>query len=138
MAESKFKKGVSGNPNGRPANKTATILLRKAINEAMPGVIQMLIESALSGDISAANSLLSRCIPALKPESLPVNLLIKETLPEQGDEVIRATMGGRIAPDVGSALINALSNQGKLIELQELGERLSRIEKKLELQNAVK
>jgi hypothetical protein len=40
-------------------------------------------------------------------------------------------MTGQIPPDIGSQLITALSNQGKLVELQELTERLDRIEKKL-------
>jgi hypothetical protein len=52
-------------------------------------------------------------------------------LAEQGGEIIRATMTGQIAPDIGSQLITALSNQGKLIELQELTKRLDKIEKQL-------
>jgi hypothetical protein len=41
-------------------------------------------------------------------------------------------MTGKIPPDIGSQLITALSNQGKLIELQEMAERLQRIEKQLQ------
>jgi hypothetical protein len=44
MPTPKFKPGQSGNPAGRPANKAATILLRKAINEAMPEIIEALID----------------------------------------------------------------------------------------------
>ena len=77
-------------------------------------------------------------LPALKAEAQAIILPVKETLPEQGDEIIRATMGGKIPPDVGAGLITALSNQGKLVELQELSERLSRLEKKLELPSALK
>lgn len=137
MAESKFTPGKSGNPRGRPKNKTAPLMLRKAISEAMPEIIQSLIDAALNGDVSAANSLLSRCVPTLKPEALSINLPIKDTLSEQGDQIIRATMGGKIPPDVGSQLIAALSNQGKLVELQELSERLARLEKKLNITNAL-
>ena len=60
-----------------------------------------------------------------------MNLPIVESLAAQGNEVIRATMTGKIPPDIGSQLITTLSNQGKLIELQELSERLARIEKQL-------
>jgi hypothetical protein len=42
-------------------------------------------------------------------------------------------LNGSIAPDIGSMLIRALAEQGKLIELQELTERLQRIEHQLEL-----
>jgi hypothetical protein len=138
MAESKFTPGKSGNPRGRPKNKTAPLILRKAISEAMPEIIQGLIDAAKQGDVGAATVLLNRCVPALKSEAQAINLAVKETLPEQGNEIIKATMGGEIPPDVGAGLITALSNQGKLVELQELAERLSRIERKLELQNAPK
>jgi hypothetical protein len=104
----------------------------------MPEIIQGLIDAAKQGDVGAATVLLNRCVPALKSEAQAINLPVKETLPEQGNEIIKATMGGEIPPDIGSQLITALANQGKLVELQELSERLSRILKKLELPSALK
>ena len=82
--------------------------------------------------MAAAKVLLDRCVPVLKPQAMPINLPVNGTLAEQGGEIIKATMSGQIPPDMGSQLITALSNQGKLIELQELTERLQRIEKQLE------
>ena len=135
MPTPKFKPGQSGNPNGRPKDKTPATLLRKSIIGEMPEIINKLVELAKGGDVAAAKVLLDRCCPALKPQAMPINLPVNGTLAEQGGEIIRATMAGQIPPDIGSQLITALSNQGKLIEWQELTERLSRIEKKLELQN---
>ena len=37
-----------------------------------------------------------------------------------------------IAPDIGSMLIRALAEHGKLIESQEMADRLQRLEKLLE------
>ena len=96
----------------------------------MPGIIQMLIDSALNGDISAANSLLSRCVPVLKAEALPVNLSVKERLPDQGKEIIKATMGGRIPPDIASQLLTGLAAQAKLIEVDDLLKRVEALEGK--------
>src|SRR5664280_2557294 len=110
MAESKFTPGKSGNPKGRPRNKTAPILLRKAIIDAMPGIIQSLIDAALSGDTQAATTLLNRCVPALKPEAQTINLPVKNTLVQQGDAILKAVVSGNIPPDVGAALITALAN----------------------------
>jgi hypothetical protein len=138
MNEHLFKPGQSGNPKGKPKNKTPATLLRKSISDNMPEIIIKLVEQAKNGDVAAAKVLLDRCCPALKPQAMAINLPVNGTLAEQGDEIIRATMGGLIPPDIGSQLITALSNQGKLIELQELTERLYRIEKKLEIQNALK
>ena len=87
---------------------------------------------AKDGDTTAIKLILDRVCPAIKPQALPVNLPIVESLAGQGQEVIRATMTGKIAPDIGAQLITALSNQGKLVEFQELADRLARIEKILE------
>ena len=62
-----------------------------------------------------------------------ISTLIKPTQPngtlaEQGNEIIRATLSGNIPPDIGAQLITALANQGKLIELQELTERIEILE----------
>jgi hypothetical protein len=82
--------------------------------------------------VAAAKLLMDRVCPSLKPQAMAINLPVKETLPEQGNEIIKATMGGEIPPDIGSQLITALSNQGKLVDFQEMVERLARIEKQLE------
>ena len=127
----KFQPGVSGNPKGKPKDKTPATLLRKAIVEDMPEIILALIEQAKAGDTATAKILLDRCCPVLKPQAMAINLPVNGSLAEQGGEIIRATMTGEIPADIGSQLITALSNQGKLIELQELTLRLDRIEKQL-------
>jgi hypothetical protein len=127
----KYKPGQSGNPNGRPKDKTPATQLRKSIAGDMQDIIDKLVELAKDGDVQAAKVLLDRVCPTLKPQAMPVNVPIGDTLPDTGGNIIVATLTGQIPPDIGAALITALSNQGKLIELQELAERLSRIEKTL-------
>jgi hypothetical protein len=128
MASVKFKPGESGNPRGRPPNKTATALLRKAIVDAMPEIIQGLIDAAKQGDVGAATVLLSRCVPVLKAESLPVNLPVVDGLAEQGGVIIRSIMSGKTAPDVGAALITALASQSKIVEIDDLIKRIEILE----------
>jgi hypothetical protein len=94
----------------------------------MPEIILKLVEQAKGGDTAAAKILLDRCCPALKPQAMAINLPINGTLAEQGNEIIRATMGGFISPDVGSQLITALANQGKLVEIDELTKRIEKLE----------
>ena len=128
MPTKKFKAGVSGNPKGRPKNKTAATLLRKSIIDDMPDIILKLVEQAKNGDTAAAKILLDRCCPALKPQAMAISLPVNGTLAEQGGEIIKATLSGQIPPDIGAQLISALSNQGKLIELQELTQRVEKLE----------
>jgi Family of unknown function (DUF5681) len=132
MPTPKFKPGVSGNPKGRPKDKTHVAMIRKSIAEEIPSIILNLVNLAKNGDVAAAKVLLDRVCPTLKPQALPISLPVNGSLSEQGNEIIKATMNGHIPPDIGSQLITALSNQGKLVELQELTERLQRIEKQLE------
>ena len=127
----KFQPGVSGNPKGKPKDKTPATLLRKSIIDDMPEIILKLVEQAKNGDTAAAKILLDRCVPSLKPQAMAINLPVNGTLAEQGGEIIRATLSGHIPPDIGAQLISALASQGKLIELQELTLRLDNIEKKL-------
>ena len=129
MKESpKFKPGQSGNPKGRPKNKTPATLLRKSIIDDMPDIILKLVEQAKEGDTAAAKILLDRCVPSLKPQAMAINLPVNGTLAEQGGEIIRATLSGQIPPDIGSQLITALANQSKIIEIDELTKRIEILE----------
>ncbi len=128
---SRFEKGKSGNAKGRPKSMTAT-LLRQAINDDMPDIINKLIELAKSGDVQAIKLVLERVCPALKPQAVPINLPFVESLAGQGNEIIRATMQGKIPPDIGSQLITALANQAKVIEIDELTKRIEVLEQNSE------
>jgi hypothetical protein len=136
MPTPKFVKGQSGNPKGRPKNKTPATLFRKAIVEDMPAIIETLVELAKGGDVQAAKVLLDRVCPPLKPQALPINIFCSDELPEQGREIIRATVSGEIPPDIGSQLITALARQGNLVELQIAMARLQRIEAHLGVKTA--
>jgi hypothetical protein len=131
MSTTKFQPGQSGNPNGRPKDNTSATMLRKSIVNEIPDIIKALIIKAKKGDVQAAKILLDRVCPPLKPQAMPISVLVDGGLVEQGSEVIKATLAGEIPPDVGSQLITALANQGKLIDLEEVTDRLKRIETQL-------
>lgn len=130
MANTKFKPGQSGNPAGRPKDKTPATLLRKSIADDMPEILNKLVELAKGGDVQAAKVLLDRICPPLKPQALPIALPVNGSLTEQGSEIIKATMAGQIPPDIGSQLITALTHQAKIIEIDELVKRVEALEHK--------
>jgi len=130
MPTPKFEKGKSGNPRGRPKTNVPAIVLRTAIIDDMPDIIGKLVELAKGGDVSAAKVLLDRVCPTLKPQAMPINVPVNGTLSEQGGEIIRATMAGKIPPDIGSQLITALANQAKIIEIDDLTRRIEALESK--------
>ncbi|WP_019864986.1 DUF5681 domain-containing protein [Methylovulum miyakonense] len=130
MPTPKFKPGQSGNPKGRPKDKTPATLFRKSIVDDMPDIIGKLVELAKAGDVQAAKVLLDRVCPTLKPQAMPINVPVNGTLSEQGGEIIKATLAGQIPPDMGSQLITALAAQAKIIEVDELTRRIEALESK--------
>jgi len=65
---SRFTKGVSGNPNGRPKGAIGkTTKLRLQLQKSVPAILDKLVEAALNGDIAAAKLILERALPALRP-----------------------------------------------------------------------
>jgi hypothetical protein len=133
MPTPKFSPGQSGNPKGRPKDKTPATIIRKAISEEIPDILQSVIAAAKLGDMQASKILLDRVCPPLKPQAHPINVSPGEQLSETGANIIAATVNGEIPPDIGSQLITALSNQAKLIDLDEVADRLARVEQLLSI-----
>ncbi len=130
MPKHKFQPGQSGNPAGRPKDKTPATLLRKTIADDMPEIIKTLVELAKGGDVQAAKILLDRICPPLRSQALAISLPVNGSLSEQGNEIIKATMAGQIPPDIGSQLITALAHQAKIIEIDELTKRIDALEQR--------
>ena len=131
MKATKFQPGQSGNPKGRAKGKPLLVTeLRTAIEAKSDEIFQAVIDAAVNGDMAACKMLLDRITPALKPQALSINLPVKKTLSEQGNEIVRATMDGSIPPDIGSQLITALANQSRIVEIDELAKRVEVLEAK--------
>lgn len=121
-----FKKGKSGNPSGRPKQDTAN--LKPLLAKHGVDVLKKVIDTALNGDLTACKLVLDRLYPAIKSQASPVNIEAKGTLTDQGQAVITETLQGNIAPDTATALVAMLSNQSKLIEMDELIKRIEVLE----------
>jgi hypothetical protein len=65
----RFRKGESGNLEGRPRGSTNKnlLLLRDAAEEILPDIIKR----AKSGDVEAQRLILDRGIPRLRPVTMP-------------------------------------------------------------------
>jgi|SRR5690554_5357767 len=129
----KFKKGESGNPLGRPKGSGLTGELRKAIANDAQDIISNLIEQAKGGDTTAAKVLLDRILPPLKAEAQAVNIAEFNAggLIEKAGAVLGATANGELAPDIAAQLISAVATLAKVIEVEELEQRLNTLEQQL-------
>src|SRR5450830_798359 len=128
MSEMKKKKGwdagVSGNPKGRPTGTGSVAKLRKVIEQQMPELLNVLMQKAMTGDVSAAKLLIERVLPPLRPaeQTQPIKLPA-EGLTEQGKAILAAVASGELAATQGAALIGAVGSLSRVVEIDELAKR---------------
>ena len=127
---SRFKSGQSGNPSGRPKGiPNPQAQLRQAIGQRSDEIIQVLVDKALEGDVAAASLLLSRILPTARPESLATPIEnAGETMVGRADRIVSDAISGRLSTTVASELMGVLANQAKIIETQELEQRIVALE----------
>lgn len=129
---SKFKPGRSGNPKGRPrGTKNKANALRSRIVDEIPSIVDNLIDAAKGGDMQAARLLIERAIPTLRAEEARVTLDLPDNAPlsEQGAAILCAVADGRITPSQGAAMVQSLAGLARIIEVSELEERITALER---------
>jgi hypothetical protein len=126
-----FQKGRSGNPKGRPKGIQTQAKLRKAIEAHVPAIIDAMVEKARAGDVGAAKLLVDRVIPALRPTDQPAPVpLPHEGLAQSGQAILVALGAGELTPQQGAALLGALSTLARVVETDELVQRVAALEGK--------
>lgn len=124
----RFIKGISGNPKGRPtSNKVAYEMLNSQKEE----LVQKVIDKALEGDMAALKLCLERLVSPVKSTDEKIELEgINEakTLKEKADIVILNISNALISPEVGCKLLNSISQYAKIVEFDELEDRIRSLE----------
>lgn len=124
-----FPTGVSGNPQGRP--KPETTALRQAIAKDGEKIIAQIVQRALEGDMTAAKIVLDRILPPLKPVAVPVTIEMppNPTPVIQAEAILAAASSGKISSDIAAQLIQAVAGLTRIIEVEDLKERLEALER---------
>lgn len=125
----RWKAGESGNPRGRPPGAGEVAKLRASIAGYVPEIIGQLVEAAKGGDVQAARLLLERVLPPMKSTELAVPLALPDgSLTEQGRAVLAAVSVGDLAPGQGAQLLAAIGGLARVIEIDELTDRIEKLE----------
>ena len=128
-----FKKGVSGNPKGRPKGVIdKRQKLRLALEERAEELLDIIIERAMKGDTQMQRILLGRLIPPAKPESSLQSFYLPEgSLSEQARAVIQAVGKGELPTSNAHELLSAMSLSLKIKETDELEQRVGKLEERI-------
>ena len=142
--KSRFKKGQSGNPAGRPRgsrNKT-TLAVESLLAGEADKLSRKAVELALGGDVTALRLCLDRIAPARRdrPIELPMpdDLCNAEALPKVTAHILQSVSIGEITPSEGEKLAAIVASHARTIELQELESRVSALEAAYENTNTAR
>jgi hypothetical protein len=124
-----FKKGRSGNPQGRPKGIINQAALRARIEGDIPEIIKAVTEQAKAGDIPAAKLLLDRVLPSLKPTDQAVSLALKvDDLAASGRTILEGAGNSDITPEQAGRLLAGLGSLARIVEVDELLKRVEALE----------
>lgn len=127
----RFRKGKSGNPNGRPAGSRnkASIIVEKMMGDQAEAVVQATIKRALEGSTDAMKLILDRLAPIRRDRPITFSLPDKlDDLPALHGAVLEAVAAGELAPSEAAAVATVINARQQAIEVVKLAERLAAIE----------
>ena len=124
----RFKRGVSGNPTGRPlSSKSARARLAMLEGEAL----RVLAERLSENDVTAATWVMGRLVPTLKPAAEAVVLPLKGDAATRAETIVQAAVSGRLAVDEAAGLLGALKAHADLSTVMEMRRELDELKEKL-------
>jgi len=127
----KFKKGESGNPAGRPPGTVNRQLAM--LREAADRVLPLVVDRALAGDAEAQRLILDRALPRAKPMTPAEPFALPEgELLDQVQAVLRQVADGELSPTAGAEVVGMVATAAKVEEIDSLRAELNSLKRVLE------
>jgi hypothetical protein len=140
----KFRKGESGNPQGRQrgSRNKATVLVDQLFDEKLFGddnkaaaIIDRAIQMAEGGDTACMRLVFERIAPARKDRpvffKLPTMAAAKDAVTASA-AIVSAVAAGDLTPSEAAELSKVVDSYARTLQTVELEERLTKLEKALE------
>lgn len=125
-----WQPGTSGNPAGRPRGRGEPARLRETLAAALPEILAQLVARAKVGDMNAIRAVLERVLPPIKATEQLVSLSLPAgtSLADTGRALVAAAAAGQLAPGQASAMVAALAALSRVVEVEELMQRVEALE----------
>jgi hypothetical protein len=93
-------------------------------------LVRKLIELGKAGDLQALKVCIDRLCPSMKAQAAPIKVHIPETgnIADIANCFIKAAADGLLPPDVAAQLVAAVGTLARVVEIDELKERLAALE----------
>ena len=134
-----FKRGVSGNPAGKPCGTRhkATKAALNLLDGESEALTRKAVELALEGNVIALRLCLERIAPAFKAISPTIEFSqpLPKTLTEQARSFVSAVAKGEIPSDTATQMVSALANVAKIEEFEKIKSRLEALERSIREQS---
>jgi hypothetical protein len=134
--DTRFQKGQSGNPKGRPrgSRNASTMAAEMLMEGEAEAITQKCVDMAMDGDPTALRLCLSRILPVKRERPIELDLPVlggsQDSLRAIGT-VLEAVGAGEITPGEGTAVARLLEVQRAAFEIVELENRLNTLEARL-------
>jgi hypothetical protein len=128
-----FRKGVSGNPKGRPqgSRNKATLAIELLLNGEAEAITRKAIEMALEGDGPAMRLCLDRIFPPRKDRPVTFDMPDIESLSDAVSAMgclLSEVASGNISPGEAQAVAGVIETYRRTLETEEIERRLENLE----------
>ena len=130
---SRFQKGRSGNPNGRPkgSRNAATLAVEVLLDGQAERLTRKCVEMALEGDVVAMRLCLERIYPARKDRPVTFPLPPITSARDAADlmaSIMKAVATGHITPNEAAEIGKVIDAYVRAYQTAEMNEPVTRIE----------
>jgi hypothetical protein len=132
----RFRKGESGNPDGRPpgSRNKATLLIERLLDDGAKDIATKAIELAKNGDGTALRLCLDRIAPARKDRHIAFKLPKLEK-PEHAiaaaAAIVEAVANAELTPSEAAEMMKLVEGYTRILEAEDHEQRLRALEGQL-------
>ncbi len=138
---SRFAKGQSGNPAGKPAGarNATTLAVERLLEGEAEAITRKAIEMAKKGDTIALRLVLDRVAPLRRGRPVLFELPVIEKASDLAGalgSLLRAMASGKMTPDEAAVIAGVMETKRRAIETGELEQRLDQLEQRIPTRSA--